>query len=264
MQRPTATLLGTILAATLLLNAGCKSHYATPGRAAEMNAFGITPADQREQLTDYQIKRELERKPLATFPANICIARVQGANYGNYRYQHRYGQGAYSVITTRDIETDAHFKTLADMPMVAGLAPINRILLPKDLKSDMELRQAAAKLHAQILLIYTFDTRFYNENHASPVDVITFGFGNHQKIRITTTASAALLDVRNGYVYGVAEATAQQEQSTSSWNNQEKADESRRKAEAQAFDQLITELTHTWKDVVHNYAKPPVAMTATE
>ena len=259
MQRLTAPCLTALLAIVFLITTGCSSTYTVPGPAAEMKNFGITPADQREKLTDYQIKKELERKPLATFPANLCIARVQGSGYGNYHRQYSYGRGTYSVVLTRDnlVETDEHFEKIAGLPMVAGLAPLNRMLLPSELKSDMELRQAAAKLHAQIILLYTFDTHFYNENSASPADVITFGFGKHQNIRITTTASAALLDVRNGYVYGVAEATAEHEQPTNSWNNEEKADESRRQAEAQAFDQLVTQLTHTWKGVVHTYAVPP-------
>lgn len=260
-QRLTAPLALVLLAATLL-NAGCQS-YTTPGPAADMRVFGITPPGQREKLTDYKIKQELERKPLATFPANICIARVQGNEYHNY-YHRGYGNGAYSVVTTRDVETDEQLQRIEDLPMVAGVATVNRMILPSDLKSDMELRQAAAKLHAQILLLYTFDTRFYDENNASPADVITFGFGNHKKIRITVTASAALLDVRNGYVYGVAEATAQHEQPTSSWNNQKKADESRQQAEAEAFDQLVTELTRTWKGVVHNYAVSPDTANVTE
>ncbi len=266
MHRLTTALLSTILAAALFLNTGCNKHsYTTPGPAAEMKVFGITPADQREKLTDHQIKKELERKPLATFPANICIARVQGNDYGNH-YHRGHGRGAYSVVTTPDtlVESDEQIQRIADLPMVAGLATVNRMILPQNLKSDMELRQAAAKLHTQILLLYTFDTHFYNENHASPADVITFGFGKHQNIRITSTASAALLDVRNGYVYGVAEATAQHEQPTNSWNNQEKADESRRKAEAEAFDQLVTQLTHPWKGVVHNYAVPPTTAAIAE
>lgn len=266
MHRHTTLCLTAALALLLLITTGCETSYTVPGPAAEMKNFGVTPADQREKLTDDQIKKELERKPLATFPANLCIARVQGSGYGNYHRQYSYGRGTYSVVLTRDnlVETDAHFKKLADLPMVAGLAPLNRMLLPSELKSDMELRQAAAKLHAQILLLYTFDTHFYNENSASPADVITFGFGKHQNIRITTTASAALLDVRNGYVYGVAEATAEHEQPTTSWNNEEKADESRRKAEAQAFDQLVTQLTQTWKGVVETYAVPPTTASAPE
>jgi hypothetical protein len=257
MQRSLTATLALVLLAATLFTTGCQS-YTTPGNPADMQVFGITSADQREKLTDYKIKQELERKPLATFPANICLARVQGNDYRNY-YHHGYGQGAYSVVTTRDVEIDEHLAKIADLPMIAGLATVNRMILPSDLKSDMELRQAAAKLHAQILLLYTFDTKYYDENNASPADVITFGFGNHKKIRITVTASAALLDVRNGYVYGIAEATAQREQSTSSWNNQEKADESRRQAEAEAFDQLVTELARTWKGVVETYATPASA-----
>jgi hypothetical protein len=258
MQR---TLTPILLALTLLITGCTTLRYTTPGPAADMKAFGVTPADEREQLTDYKIQQELDRKPLATFPANICIARVQGSGYRSYGNQ-SFGAGAYSVVLTRDVETDEQLQKIAELPMIAGLAPVNRMLLTSNLKSDMELRQAAAKLHAQILLIYTLDTHFYNQNNASPADVITFGFGKHQKVRITSTASAALLDVRNGYVYGVAEASAQHEQPTTSWNNKKKADESRLAAESEAFDKLVTELTRTWKDVVHTYAKPATISAA--
>jgi hypothetical protein len=248
----------SLLVITTLFQTACTS-YTVPGPAAQMQAFGVVSASEREQLTDHQIKQELSRKPLATFPANLCIARVQGVGYRNW-YGNAYGQGAYSVFTARDVENESHFKRLANMPLVAGVAPINRLLLPAELNSDKELRRAAAKLHTQILLVYTFDTNFYNENNASPLDLVTLGFGGHKKIRITSTASAALLDVRNGYLYGVAEATAQHQQNTSSWNNQEKVDESRRIAEAQAFDKLINELATTWSGVIQTYAtRPPDA-----
>ncbi len=247
----------TLIVITTFFQTGC-SHYAVPGPAAQMRAFGVVSPSEREKLTDHQIKQELSRKPLATFPANLCVARVQGVGYRNW-YGSAYGRGAYSVFTARDVETDAHLKKLASMPMVQSVAPMNRLLLPAELNSDKELRRAAAKLHTQILLIYTFDTDYYDENSATPLDVVTLGFGSHKKVRITCTASAALLDVRNGYLYGVAEATAQHEQNTSSWNNQEKVDESRRHAEAEALDQLINELAMTWSGVVNTYATVPAA-----
>lgn len=250
MRADFPTIVSVIL--ITMLQIGCVS-YTVPGPAAQMETFGIVSPSQREQLTDHQIKRELELKPLATFPVNLCVARVQGADYRS-AYGRAYGRGAYSVVTTREVETDEHLEKLAGMPMVQGVAPMNRLMLPAELKSDRELRQAAARLHTQILLIYTFDTYFYDENSATPLDVVTLGFGSHKKVRITSTASAALLDVRNGYVYGLAEATATHEQDTSSWNNQEKADESRHHAEAEAFDSLIDELSKTWSGVVQTYA----------
>jgi len=252
MRNSVASLI--IITFIVMFQTGCES-YTVPGPGARMETFGVVPAGERDQLTDRQIKQELNRKPLATFPANICVAHVQGTSYRN-AYGQAYGRGAYSVVTSREIETEEHFKRLASMPDVQGVATMSRMLLPADLHSDMELRQAAAKLHTQILLIYTYDTDFYDENSASPLDVVTLGFGSHKKVRITSTASAALLDVRNGYVYGVAEATAKHEQDTSSWNNQEKADESRRRAETEAFNSLLNELAITWSGVIQTYGTP--------
>ena len=64
---------------------------------------------------------------------------------------------------------------LERLPMVRGLAPIGRVLLPFDLNSDRELRQAAAELHADMLLIYTLDTTFVVDDKALPLTVITLG-----------------------------------------------------------------------------------------
>jgi len=245
------------LLALVLLTTGCSSvSYTTPGKPADLKVFGVTPAAEREKLTDYQIRQELDRKPLATFPANLCLVRVQDPQYKNYRHHQGYGRGAYAVVLTRDIETDEHMDTIRDLPMVAGLTTVNRMIVPRELETDMQLRQAAAKMHAQILLLYTLDTEFVDINKASPVDVVTFGFGEHKQIRITTTASAVLMDVRNGYIYGLAESTATHEQPTNSWNNEERVDESRRKTEAEAFDQLVGQVGQTWKGVVATYAVP--------
>ncbi len=241
-----------LFALTFSVLPGCM-RYTVPGPGAPMEAFGVVSADQRDQLTDQQIQHELARKPLVSFPAGICLAHVQSTDYRN-AHGYAYGRGAYSVVTMREVETEDQLNRLASMPMVRGVATVNRLLLPSQLNSDMELRQAAAKLHTQVLLIYTFDTHFYHEDNATPLDVITLGFGGHKKVRITCTASAALLDVRNGYIYGVAEATTRSEQDTSSWNNEAGVDESRRKAESEALEKLVDELSVTWSNIIRQYA----------
>src|SRR6185369_2340312 len=109
-----------------------------------------------------------------------------------------YGQGRYSILTTRDVEKPETIEKLAKMPQIAGVAPISRLLLPATLESDRELRQAAAKLQADILLIYTIDTEFKTEDKAAPISVVTLGLSPNQQVRVTTTASAVLMDTRNG------------------------------------------------------------------
>ena len=83
--------------------------------------------------------------------------------------------------------------------------------------SDLELREAAAALHADIVLIYTIDTGFQVEDHLSPLSVVTLGLSPNQTAQIVTTATAVLMDTRNGYIYGYSEATEHGFQLTNAW-----------------------------------------------
>ena len=67
-------------------------------------------------------------------------------------------------------------------------------------------------------------------------------------------ASAALFDVRTGFVYGVAEASATEEQRGTFWSSSEAVDSARKKAEADAFQKLIAEIEKFWADVLRTHA----------
>ena len=250
-------LLGSFSAARTLTSAlalvsctlvGC-SHYATPGGPADFRAMGMT----REQLTDASINDTLAKVPLAKFPCGIAAVRIQAPGYRSDTAE-GWGKGSYSIITTRDIEKDDQFERLAKLPMIADIAPINRLLLPEQLNSDAELRKAAASLHADMVLIYTVDTTFRTNDAAVPLTVITLGLSPNQVVHVVSTASAVLLDTRDGYLYGYAEATEKTDQLTSAWTNEPAADAARRRAEEKAFDKLTLELEKTWGKVVKTYA----------
>jgi len=243
--------LTTAIGALLLSMIGCASYH-VPGAAADMSVFGMDAKTRRSQ-TDYDLQRQLDRKPLAQFPTAIAVARVQSPGYKAYGCN-SYGTGRYSIVTARDVESEAQFDRIARLPLVDGVAPVNRLLLPADLQSDRELRSAAAALHADILLVYTLDTSFSIGDMNSPIDVITLGFLPSKRAYVTTTASAVLLDTRNGYVYGVAEGAAQHDQMANTWTSDKAVDDSRRKTETQAMDNLIDELHRTWSGVQRTYA----------
>jgi hypothetical protein len=234
-----------------LIGQGCAS-YTTPGRGAKLDAMGVTE-EMREASTDGRIRQALDKKPLATFPTGIAVARVQAPDYSSTTAR-GFGHGNYSVVTTRDIEKPEQIKRLSSMPLVDGIAPMSRILLPENLQSDLQLREAAAQLHADILLVYTIDTQFTQEDKAAPLSVISLGLSPNRQIRVNSTASAVLMDTRNGYVYGLAEASEHQKQYTNAWQSSVSVDETRRTTECAAFDKLVGELETTWKNVVQRYA----------
>ena len=74
------------------------------------------------------------------------------------------------------MENPGQVARLARLPAVTRLAPVNRLLLPHELKSDVELRQAAATLRADMLLVYTLDTTFRVQDKLAPLSVVTLSF----------------------------------------------------------------------------------------
>jgi hypothetical protein len=206
---------------------GCAT-YITPGPGAKL-------ADLSQ--SDWDIEKLMSRKPAAQFPARIAMIRVQAAGYKSYGNA-GYGTGRYSVVTTRDIE-----------------ASINRLLLPADLETDRPLRQAAASLQADMLLLYTLDTSFrIDETSLGPFSVVILGFLPNKEAIVTATASAVLYDVRSGFVYGLAESTARERQRANVWTTQNAIDHSRLEAERKSFEQLLDEFVKTWKGVTEQHA----------
>lgn len=240
IQSPVArVILCSCVVSVLAFIGGC-AMYKTPGGGIRMDA-----------LASGDIRERLDRRPAANFPANIAVARVQAPGYSSYSMSEAYGGGKFCVVTTRDIETPADFDRIAKLAGVAGVAPISRLLLPSKLDSDADLRLAAASLRADILLVYTFETEFVtNESIITPLRTFYLGILPDQTAKVTTTASAALFDVRTGFVYGAGEATAREDQLTTVWINSAAIDQARQRTERKAFEQLIGELETTWPGIV--------------
>jgi hypothetical protein len=241
-----------VLVLALMTLPACAA-YVTPGRGADMSAFGMSQGN-RELLTDSAVQNKLDLKPLARFPTGLAVVRVQAPGYSSYTCANSYGSGRYSIVTTRDVESDQAIAQLGNLPLVTGVAPVNRLLLPEQLESDKEIRQAAAALHADLVLIYTFDTAFQSTNGSTTLAVVSLGLFPTEVSRVTTTASAVLLDTRNGYVYAVAEATAQDDTFSSPWASEDAVDSVRRRTERQAFDKLIADFHRAWAGVINTYA----------
>lgn len=225
---------------------GCAS-YTTPGGSVQLS-----------HLAEMDINDLMQKEPAARFPANISVARVQAPGYQSYKVN-SYGTGRYSVVTTRDVETEQDFERISKLPKVAGLAPLNRILLPTNLDSIKSLREASARLKADILLIYTFDTSFHaGEQKFAPLNVISLGFLKNKEVTVTTTVSAAFFDVRTEYLYGLSEATAKESKNASVWSTSDAVDDMRVLTEKQGFQKLLPEIEKTWNGIIKQYAKQSI------
>jgi hypothetical protein len=256
----TRFLVTAILAASCLVLEGCGSRYYPPGRAADMTLF--TGGDPRDALTDVGILRVLNRPALAGLPATLAVARVQSAGYTNYRAR-GWGQGKYSIVSTRDVETDEDFARLAELKGIDHAVPIGKLLLSERLTSDRELRAAAASLGADLLLVYTFDTTFATEDGFVPLTVVTLGLFPTKTARVNCTASAVLLDTRSGRVYAACEATEDTTQLANAWTSNAAIDQSRRRVEARAWEGLLGEVANTWGGVSRRLSTAP-GLTSSE
>ena len=243
---------GILLAGSLLLG-GCSGvKYVTPGAPADFRALGLTAAEA-DSLTDHDISARLSRKPAASFPAAIAVVRVQGAGYVSYTSR-GVGRGPYSIVTTRDAEAEADVQRLVSMPNTRGFGAVNRLIVPPETRDLKDLRLIAADMQADLLLLYTLDTSFGSTETTVPaLGVLTLGLFPNERARVTSTASAAFVDTRTGYLYGLAEATVEDTRLTNAWGNNDAVDKSRREAERGAFAKLVPEIERLWSEIAATY-----------
>lgn len=232
-----------LLLIVVLLIQACAS-YTTPGAGVQLS-----------ELADGDINELMARQPAASFPANISVARVQAPGYRSHTLN-SFGVGRYSVITTRDVESELDFKRINNLPGIRGIAPLNRILLPNQLDSVQALREASARLRADMLMIYTFDTSFQEgEQVFAPLNVLSLGFLKNKKITVFSTVSVAFYDVRTEFLYGLAEASAAKNKYASVWGSADTVDDLRLVAEQAAFNNLLPEIENTWAGIMEQFGR---------
>ncbi|MEM8783758.1 MAG: hypothetical protein AAGE65_13010 [Planctomycetota bacterium] len=193
-------------------------------------------------------------EPVAEFPVNMVAARVQA---GNFRGEavYRPDGASFSIVTARNVESDEALEKLFELPGVEQVQPMNRLLVPNRLRDAKDLRESAAVVKANMLLLYTFDTTFRQDDQdVGPLNILALGFLPNQKITVNSTASAVLIDTQSGFVYGVAEASADTAENTNIYRGRDGIDALRNQAEREAFDRLADEITRMWTRVFTQFS----------
>jgi hypothetical protein len=234
-----------VLVASAMIS-GCASYIPPSGRADFSN------------FRNPEMRAAFAAKPAAGFPAGVTAVRVQAPGYRSYSTQRDggvYGSGRYSVILTKELEEGTELERLKKLPELGGLISISSLLLPDRLNSDEDLRQAAARLKSDMLLIYTFDTSFFNNDLSTTLNVISLGISPTRKVQVNVTASGLLMDTRTGFIYAALEANEKREVRTNAWESKETADRARLDAEKTAFKSLVGEFEKSWGSVVERAKK---------
>lgn len=235
-----------IIAAACLAFLGACSTYTTPAAGVSLAAI----AEKDEDIAD-----AFKREPAIVFPARLAVARVASPGYRSMTNA-GYGGGEFSVVTVRDIESEDAVRTLSTMPKIAGVASLTRIMLPTNLQSTRDLRQSAAQLRADAILVYTLDTAFRSEStQIGPLQTIALGMFDTENAIVTSTCSFVIIDVRTGFIYGTGETTATEAKRSNMWATQDAADKARMAAETRAFEEGIREVTKLWTSIVLEHAK---------
>ena len=232
---------GLAFLAPLLLTA-C-STYLTPGRQADLSTF-----------TDPRIKKAFVAKPAIHFPATLALARIQETGYRSESAQ-GFGSGAYSVVTIRELEKPEDIDHLNKLPGIAGVAALNRLLLPNTLSTDLDLREAAARLQTDAILVYTVATEFRDRDIIAPLTTLTLGLAPNQRYKINSTASAILMDTKTGYVYGALEEGVDRSGWTIAWGSASAIETARHAAERAAFEKLLASFDPFWARVYSRYRR---------
>ena len=240
------TTISTLFLIVFLLNS-CATKYTTPGSEVKISA-----------LADEDIAKVLTNKPSAEFPVKIAVARIQAPNYSNFLYNRRQEvpNGNFSMILTREPNEENTIKELAKLKGIKQISPFNRLLLPYNYQTIKDLRLAAAKMKAQMLLVYTFDTEFsVDAKNYGPQNVFALGYLKNKELKVRTTSSVALFDVQTEYLYGLAEATAEKTKKSNIWKENQEVDNLRIESEKESFENLSKEIEKMWKEVYDEYNK---------
>lgn len=232
---------------------GCTVYDTPSGTPVNFGELGIGVPEVSRLSSDRDdpsgLTSGLPDRPLADFPAVLAVARVQGQGYIS-AVGPSYHTAGFSIVGGREAESDRSIRRLESLPLVLGVAPLNRLVVDANARNEEDLRRAAARVQADLLLLYTFDTRSSVETTIPLLGLATLGLFPTEEARVRTTAAAVLIDTRSGYVFGIAEATHTEKQPANEWTSGDAVSQAWRRAERRAFDDLVDQFEVLWDRVV--------------
>jgi len=226
---------------------GCAT-YVTPAGPADLGPM-VAPS----------ISERLAASPQAPLPATIAYARVQDSGYRSFSSVGS-DRGNLSMIGPDDLELPPDLERINSWPMVTATVRLTPIIVPSGNNPILCLRERAASLRADVVLLYTLDTRFdVDQVNFGPLGVVTLGFVPNRSAVVRSTASAAFIDGRSGFCYDTCEASAKDDQLANHWTTDQAIDDCRRRVEREAFEAMPTRCSEVWTAFVAS--RPPQSPT---
>ncbi|MEQ1853093.1 MAG: hypothetical protein ABMA01_16060, partial [Chthoniobacteraceae bacterium] len=143
-----------VLCIASLILSGCQSHINSPAIRQAREA-------RRAAFSDPLLARAFDAKPSIRFPATIAVA-------------------------TQDSGTREHLRTLSargkldavkSLPEMANVVPLSSLLYNTATKPDLAMREAAARVHADAVLIVATETHATDGRIFAPLTELSLGLG---------------------------------------------------------------------------------------
>jgi hypothetical protein len=223
-----------VAVATLPFSA-CTSYVNSPRVAAARK-------EAARSFSDPLIARAYNAKPAIRFPAKIAIAP----------------QCDQAQEQLRRLDATGKLDALRRLPNISAITPLSMLLLaegdgkPVWNKSDLILREAAAKLHADAVFLLKVETNISDGKLFAPLTTVSLGLFPNNRAEVIATALAALVDTRTGYVYGTLERSAGRSCITISWDDFTR-DRTIDRACGDAVQKLLGDVPDFWRGVVQSH-----------
>jgi hypothetical protein len=228
----------TLIFATVSLFSGCSSYVNSPAARSAV-------AEKKQAFSHALISRAYNAKPTMRFPATIAIAPQSGEAVMHLRALDALGR----------LESLKTLPDLRGLPMVSGLVSNRAPIDDSATESDLRLREAAARLHADAVLLISVETNATNGEVFAPLTTATLGLFPNNRYEIIATGLAALVDTRTGFVYGTMEKSAAKSGLLMVAGSGDALERRKQLAQREAVEKLLREFPDFWRGVVSAHRK---------
>lgn len=234
---------GAILAA-LLLGACSHTMQYTSGQDYLKGYAGTTSLTQ--SAADLEVRDIAAVEPNLHFPARIGLARIEKGRLITLPVDEAQDWGDMATNLGQE-----YGEFIAVSPLIASM--VNSSPKPNDVGHVVQhIRRGAARQHLDYVLIYEVTDLSHNEGNALQVaDLSVLGMFilPSRNIEVESTATAMLIDVRNGYPYGTPSAFADKKALSTAMGRNGKSRALANKARQISVQNLTDSVTQIMQDL---------------
>ncbi|MCI4644971.1 MAG: hypothetical protein MRY64_09330 [Hyphomonadaceae bacterium] len=237
-------------ATALMLVAACSAHVQTTSGADYLARYEsyATPSTVKPDTVDAEIREIAAIEPNLQFPARIGLARIEHGRLTGLPEPEAFVWGDLADQLGPDFGTFAPVS-----PLIAAMVdstPHNSSWDTNALIAD--IRRGAARQHLDYVLVYEVNSqRDERANGLALADLTIIGMFvlPSRDVEVEATASAILIDVRNGYPYATLTGFAEKDGMARVVSTRSHTDALSEDAELRAVEALVDEAANAFEQL---------------